>query len=62
MRPIRLLLQTTIPRTDDDWHSGGAPSFVDDPPGSQVAADRAALDDIKTYVRNVARWLAPAPD
>ena len=22
MRPIRLLLQTTIPRTDDDWHVG----------------------------------------
>ena len=30
------------------------------PPGSQVAADRAALDDIKTYVRNAALWLAPA--
>ena len=40
----------------------GAPSFVDDPPGSQVAADREALDDIKTYVRNAVRWLAPEVD
>ena len=48
---------------DYNWDLGaGAPSFVDDPPGLQVAADRAALDDIKTYVRNAARWLAPAAD
>ena len=38
----------------------GAPTFVDDPPEYQVAANRHALDDIKTYVRNAARWLAPA--
>jgi hypothetical protein len=44
---------------DYNWDlRAGAPSFVDDPPGSQVAADRTALDDIKTYVRNAARWLA----
>jgi len=45
---------------DYNWDlASGAPSFVDDPPGGQVAADRAALDDIKTYVRNAASWLAP---
>jgi hypothetical protein len=48
---------------DYNWDlRAGAPSFVDDPPGSQVAADHGALDDIKTYVRNAARWLAPAAD
>lgn len=47
---------------DYNWDLGrGAPSFVDDPPGQQVATDREALDDIKTYVGNAARWLAPAP-
>ena len=48
---------------DYNWDLGsGAPSFVDDPPGSEVASDREALDDIKTYVRNAVRWLAPEVD
>ena len=48
---------------DYNWDlSKGAPSFVDDPPGSQVAADRHALDDIRTYVQNAVRWLAPGAD
>ena len=48
---------------DYNWDlATGAPSFVDDPPGGQVAADRHALDDIKTYVRNAVRWLAPDAD
>jgi hypothetical protein len=48
---------------DYNWDlKAGAPSFVDDPPGSQVAADRDALDDIKAYVRNAARWLVPDAD
>jgi hypothetical protein len=48
---------------DYNWDlRAGAPTFVDDPPGSQVASDRDALADIKTYVRNAARWLAPDAD
>lgn len=48
---------------DYNWDlRSGAPSFVDDPPGSQVAADPKSLDDIKTYVRNAALWLAPDLD
>lgn len=45
---------------DYNWDlRSGAPSFVDDPPGRQVAADPMALDDVKTYVRNAVSWLAP---
>ena len=36
----------------------GCPSFVSDPEGDQVLVDANALDDIHTYVGNVARWLA----
>jgi hypothetical protein len=36
----------------------GCPSFVDDPVGNQVLADASALDDIRAYVANVARWLS----
>jgi hypothetical protein len=35
----------------------GCPSFVDDPEGDQVLADASALDDIRAYVGNLARWL-----
>jgi hypothetical protein len=44
---------------DYNWDvSAGAPSFVDDPPGTQIAADPHALDDIKAYAGNAVRWLA----
>ena len=46
--PLRLQLET----------SAGAPSFVDDPPGTGIAGDPHALDDIKTYVGNAVHWLA----
>jgi hypothetical protein len=35
----------------------GAPSFVLDPPDDEVIRDAARLEDVKTYVRNAARWL-----
>jgi hypothetical protein len=45
---------------DYNWDTGaGCPSFVDEPPGDEIARDPARLADIKTYVRNAARWLAP---
>jgi len=44
---------------DYNWDiARGAPSFVDDPPGTEVAGDPNALDDIKAYVANAVRWLA----
>ena len=44
---------------DYNWStSAGAPSFVDDPPGTEIAGDPHALDDIKTYVGNAVHWLA----
>ncbi|MBD2609927.1 hypothetical protein H6G94_01335 [Nostoc punctiforme FACHB-252] len=36
----------------------GCPSFVDEPPGDSMKTEPRALEDIKTYVRNVAFWLA----
>jgi hypothetical protein len=45
---------------DYNWDTGaGCPSFVAEPPGDEIARDPARLADIKTYVRNAARWLAP---
>ncbi len=36
----------------------GCPSFVEEPPGDGYKRNPQALEDIKTYVANVARWLA----
>lgn len=38
----------------------GAPSFVSEPPGTQIKADPSRLDVFKDYVRNIATWLQPA--
>lgn len=38
----------------------GCPSFVEEPPGDGMKKEPRALEDIKTYVRNVALWLAPS--
>jgi hypothetical protein len=47
---------------DYNWDIGaGCPSFVDEPPGDAVSTDPARLGDVKAYVRNLARWLAPLP-
>jgi hypothetical protein len=44
--------------TDYNWDTrAGAPSFVTDPPSDDVVRDPTRLEDVKTYVRNAARWL-----
>jgi hypothetical protein len=46
---------------DYNWDTRrGAPTFVDDPEGTSITREPRLLDDVKTYVRNVARWLAHA--
>jgi hypothetical protein len=37
----------------------GCPSFLLEPPGDQIKREPEKLADIKVYVENVARWLAP---
>lgn len=45
---------------DYNWDiAKGCPSFVDEAPGDGMNQEPRALEDIKTYVRNVALWLAP---
>jgi hypothetical protein len=47
---------------DYNWDTDkGAPSFVDEPPGDGIKREPDTLSDIKTYVRNLAIWLAPSP-
>jgi hypothetical protein len=46
---------------DYNWETrAGAPSFVTDPEGTGMAANTRAAADIRAYVGNVARWIAPA--
>lgn len=46
---------------DYNWDPAkGCPSFVTEPPGDAVRRYPARLDDIRAYVLNLARWLAPA--
>ena len=46
---------------DYNWDTlKGCPSFLLEPPGDEIHRDPAKLNDVKTYVRNVARWLTPA--
>jgi len=45
---------------DYNWDlEKGCPSFVTESPGDAVRNRPAALDDVKAYVLNLARWLAP---
>jgi hypothetical protein len=45
---------------DYNWDTTqGCPSFLMEPPGEQIAREPEKLEDIKTYVRNLALWLAP---
>jgi hypothetical protein len=47
---------------DYNWDIGaGAPSFVDEPPGSALAAFPQAMRSTERYVRNLALWLAGRP-
>jgi len=44
---------------DYNWDtSKGCPSFVEEPPGNQIKREPEKLNDIKSYVRNAACWLA----
>lgn len=45
---------------DYNWDtSKGCPSFLEEPPGDEIKRAPDRLEDVKTYVANVARWLAP---
>ncbi len=45
---------------DYNWNvDRGAPSFVTEPPGTQIAADPARLEVFMDYVRNLGAWLHP---
>ena len=45
---------------DYNWDtSKGCPSFLEEPPGDQIKREPERLGDVKTYVSNLARWLAP---
>jgi hypothetical protein len=45
---------------DFNWDiSKGCPSFVAEPPGEQIMREPEKLGDVKVYVSNLARWLAP---
>jgi hypothetical protein len=44
---------------DYNWNTDmGCPSFLEEPPGDGYKQNPQALEDIKTYVRNAALWLA----
>jgi len=44
---------------DYNWDTDmGCPTFLEEPPGDGYKRDPEALYDIKSYVENVARWLA----
>ena len=48
---------------DYNWDTTmGCPSFLAEPPGDEIAREPEKLEDIKTYVRNLALWLAPESD
>ena len=45
---------------DYNWDlDRGAPSFVSEPPGTQIKADPSRLAIFKDYVRNIPSWLHP---
>lgn len=47
---------------DYNWDiAAGAPSFVSEPPGRQIADDPSRLEVFKDYVANIAGWLQPMP-
>src|ERR1044071_3166490 len=44
---------------DYNWDTSmGCPSFLMEPPGDQIQREPEKLEDVKTYVSNLARWLA----
>lgn len=48
---------------DYNWDtSKGCPSFLEEPPGDQIKREPDKLEDIKTFVSNLAQWLAGKRD
>ncbi len=58
----RAVAQSTFHHfADYNWDvSKGCPSFVEEPAGNGMQENPQAIEDIKTYVRNLALWLAPS--
>jgi hypothetical protein len=59
-RPLgRAVAESTFHHfADYNWDLGcGAPSFVTEPPGTQIKDDPSRLAIFKDYVRNIAAWL-----
>jgi hypothetical protein len=56
----RAIAQSTFHHfADYNWDTRrGAPSFVEEPPGSAIAREPSALAAAQLYARNVALWLA----
>jgi hypothetical protein len=45
---------------DYNWDTTmGCPTFLEEPPGNEVKESPEKLEDIKTYVANLAKWLKP---
>lgn len=62
-RPMgRALAESTFHHfADYNWDlDRGAPSFVTEPPGSEIKTDPSRLVIFKDYIRNIATWLQPA--
>ena len=57
----RFVAQSTFHHfVDYNWDSStGCPSFVSEAPGDGMETHPQALEDIQTYVRNLAHWLSP---
>jgi hypothetical protein len=64
-RPLgRAVAESTFHHfADYNWDlDSEAPSFVSEPPGTQIKADPGRLVIFKDYVRNIATWLHPVTD
>jgi hypothetical protein len=62
-RPMgRVLAESTFHHfADYNWDLDcGAPSFVTEPPGTEIKADPTRLAIFTDYVRNIATWLQPS--
>ena len=59
----RAIAEASFPHfADYNWDtSKGCPSFVGETSGDQIKREPERLNDIKSYVHNVALWLAPTP-
>jgi hypothetical protein len=62
-RPGRWIAESSFHHVADyNWDTRkGAPSFVSEPPGDQIATSPSLLDDVHAYVTNATRWLAQPP-